>query len=241
MTKNYLKNLIAVFIMSIILISCGFHPRGTGSGGTKIKGVKFYINSNDFDQYANSLTRYLIRTKAIIVNDPKDAEYVINLQNVKKTSQLTGVVGGASSNTYLLKLTVIYNLVKPIINDDTEQSNTEQSNTEQGNTEQGNTEQSNTEQSNTEQGNTEQGNTEQGNIEQDDNKKLKVIEIVPNKSISAQQYWQSNSGMQLAQNAEATRVYNNLQDTLSYSMMTQIATFLPARNNYDNSYKNDQR
>ncbi|WP_206669166.1 hypothetical protein, partial [Brucella sp. 09RB8918] len=55
--------------------------------------------------------------------------------------------------------------------------------------------------------------------------------IVPNKTLSTQQFWQSNSGTVLAQDNEASRIYNYLQDQLATNMVNQIALFLPEQDN----------
>ncbi len=109
------KYFIALF--SFMLVACGFHPRGVmldGNSGVfgSIVGSKFFIEDNKFSSYANDLRKSLISYKAIIVTDDKDADYIINLQNVAKTSKMTSVVGGSSNNTYQLKLTVAYNIVR---------------------------------------------------------------------------------------------------------------------------------
>lgn len=53
--------------------------------------------------------------------------------------------------------------------------------------------------------------------------------VIPNKSINAQQFWQSNSGTQLAQNNEANRIYSYLEGQLVNNMITQIAALLPSK------------
>ncbi|MBK2027854.1 hypothetical protein IB642_07405 [Allofrancisella guangzhouensis] len=170
------KYILMLFIA--LLYSCGFHPRGVSTGDgvnnfDSVVGTKFYIESNDFDQYANELRKTLISYKANMVTNDKDADYIINIQDAAKTSQMTSVVGGASNNTYQLIYTVTYNIVKP--NDETP--------------------------------------------------------IVPNKTLSTQQFWQSNSGTVLAQDNEASRIYNYLQDQLATNMVNQIALFLPEQDN----------
>ncbi|QIV94540.1 LPS assembly lipoprotein LptE [Allofrancisella frigidaquae] len=166
------RYILVLFI--ILLSSCGFHPRGVSINGgvstfDSIVGTKFYIESNDFDQYANELRKTLVSYKANIVTNDKDADYIINIQDAAKTSQMTSVVGGASNNTYQLIYTVTYNIVKPY--DETP--------------------------------------------------------VVPNKTLSTQQFWQSNSGTVLAQDNEASRTYNYLQDQLVNNMVNQIALLLP--------------
>ena len=102
-----------ILVFTFLLVACsgsGFHPRGVVIDGANagnfgsIIGTKFYIEDNNFSSYANKLRRSLISYKAQVVTDDKDADFIINLPNVAKGSQMTSVVGGASNNTYLLKL-----------------------------------------------------------------------------------------------------------------------------------------
>ncbi len=173
------------FVLIFVLLSaaCGFHPRGVmidGDAGNfgSIIGAKFFIEDNNFSSYAIELRRNLISYKADVVNDDKDADYIINLQNVAKTSQMTSVVGGASNNTYQLKLTVAYNIVRPDVEEP----------------------------------------------------------IIPNKTLSTQQFWQSNAGVVLSQSNEANRQYDYLQGQLINNMLNQVAALLPAKDNStDNS------
>ena len=174
------------FVLVFVLLSaaCGFHPRGViidGDAGNfgSIIGAKFFIEDNNFSSYANELRRSLISYKADVVNDDKDADYIINLQNVAKTSQMTSVVGGASNNTYQLKLTVAYNIVRPDVEEP----------------------------------------------------------IIPNKTLSNQQFWQSNAGVVLSQSNEANRQYDYLQGQLINNMLNQVAALLPAKDSSTDSSK----
>ncbi|MDE4940580.1 hypothetical protein NAI66_11540, partial [Francisella tularensis subsp. holarctica] len=54
--------------------------------------------------------------------------------------------------------------------------------------------------------------------------------VIPNRSINAQLFWQSNSGKQLAQNNEANRIYSYLECQLVNNMATQVAALLPSKN-----------
>ena len=121
----------------------------------------------------------LISYKADVVTDDKDADYIINLQNVAKTSQMTSVVGGASNNTYQLKLTVAYNIVRPDVEEP----------------------------------------------------------VIPNKTLSTQQFWKSNAGVVLSQSNEANRQYDYLQTQLINNMLNQVAALLPEKDNSTNSNK----
>ncbi|WP_150466323.1 LPS assembly lipoprotein LptE [Francisella sp. SYW-9] len=168
------KYIIIIFVL--LLCSCGFHRRGIegSSGGgnySSLVGTKFYIAANNYNSWATDLKSSLQTYKAIIVTDEKQADYIINIQSVKKDSKLTSVVGGASNNTYQLFYNFTYNVVKP--NDKTP--------------------------------------------------------VIPNKTISAQQFWQSNSGTQLAQNAQAERIYNYLQSGMVTNIIDQIAALLPSK------------
>ena len=168
-----LKKYCIVFF-ALLLVACGFHPRGVmidGNAGkfSSIIGLKFFIKDNNFSNYANELRKSLISYKAQVVTDDKDADYIINLQNVAKTSQLTSVVGGTTNNTYQLILTVAYNIVRP----DVEKP------------------------------------------------------IIPNKTLEAKQFWQSNSAVVLSQSNEANRQYDYLQTQLINNMLVQIAILLP--------------
>ncbi|MED7788832.1 LPS assembly lipoprotein LptE [Francisella sp. 19X1-34] len=168
------KYIILIFIL--LLCSCGFHRRGieSASGGGNygsLVGTKFYIAANNYNSWATDLKSGLQSYKAIIVTDEKKADYIINIQSVKKDSKLTSVVGGASNNTYQLFYNFTYNVVKP---------------------------------------------------------KSKTP-VIPNKTISAQQFWQSNSGTQLAQNAQAERIYNYLQSGMVTNIINQIAALLPSK------------
>ena len=167
-----------IILFAFMLVACGFHPRGVMLDGDvgnfgSIMGSKFYIEDNNFSSYANELRRSLISYKAQVVTDDKDADYIINLQNVAKTSQLTSVVGGASNNTYQLILTVAYNIVRPDVKEP----------------------------------------------------------VIPNKTLKAQQFWQSNAGVVLSQSNEANRQYDYLQTQLMNNMLNQIAALLPSKNN----------
>lgn len=173
-----------VLVFTLMLVACGFHPRGVmidGDAGNfgSIMGAKFFIKDNNFSSYANELRRNLISYKADVVNDDKDADYIINLQNVAKSSQMTSVVGGASNNTYQLKLTVAYNIVRPDVEEP----------------------------------------------------------VIPNKTLSTQQFWQSNAGVVLSQSNEANRQYDYLQTQLINNMLNQVAALLPAKDNSTNSNK----
>ncbi|MBK2111167.1 hypothetical protein IB685_03105 [Francisella tularensis subsp. novicida FSC159] len=178
---------IFLFILSVVLLaSCGFHPRGVLSDGNagnfdSLVGTKVYIKADNFANFANALKRNLTNYNAIVVNDEKSADYIINIQDVKKESQLTSIIGGASNNTFQLIYTVTYNVVKP------------------------------------------------------DDK----TPVIPNKSVNAQQFWQSNSGTQLAQNNEANRIYSYLEGQLVNNMATQIAALLPSKNTTQASTSND--
>lgn len=172
-----------------LLTACGFHPRGVitadnaGSFGNII-GTKFYVEANNFNPFANDIRSSLSGYKAKIVNDEKDADYIINIQDVQKRSQLTSVVGGASNNTYQLIYAVKYNVVKP-------------------------------------------------------NEKTPVI---PNKVLNTQQFWQSNTGTQLAQNNEADRIYKYLQSQLVNNMVSQMAALLPDdTSSYDSKSQSDNK
>ncbi|AIT08696.1 hypothetical protein LO80_01045 [Candidatus Francisella endociliophora] len=175
MMKKYIA-LVLAFLLA--LASCGFHPRGVITGANagnfnSIIGSKFYIQGNNFSSFANDVRSSLNGYKAQIVTDEKAADYIINIQNVQKRSQMTSVVGGASNNTYQLIYTVTYNVVRP------------------------------------------------------DEK----TPVIPNKSLSTQQFWQSNTGTQLAQNSEADRIYTYLQGQLVNNMISQVAALLPSKDN----------
>ncbi|WP_169709717.1 LPS assembly lipoprotein LptE [Francisella halioticida] len=171
------KYIILIFVF--LLGSCGFlHPRGvvsatsTDAGNfSSLVGTKFYIESNNHNSISNNIKRNLKAYKAIIVNDDKNADYIVNIQDVKEDTKLTSVVGGASNNTYQLYYRVTYNVVKP-------------------------------------------------------NNKTPVI---PDNTIDAQQFWQSNSGTQLAQNYQADRIFNYLQTNTVPRIVTQIAALLPSK------------
>ena len=168
---------IFLFIATVILANCGFHPRGVladGNAGNfdSLVGTKFYIQSNGYHSLINELRHNLIAYKAIVIKNEELADYIINIQQVNQSSQLTSIVGGASNNTYQLIYTITYNLVRP---------------------------------------------------------KIK-IPVIPNTTINSQTFWQSNSGTQLAQNNESTRIYNYLQSNLVTRMILQIAELLPSKN-----------
>jgi len=171
------KYFIAFF--ALLLVACGgFHPRGVmidGDAGNfgSIIGSKFYIEGNNFSSYANELRKSLVAYKATIVKDDKDADYIINLQDVAKGSQLRSIVGGASNNTYQLTFNVVYNVVRPDVKDP----------------------------------------------------------VIPNKTLSTQQFWQSNAGVVLSQSNEANRQYSSLQSQLINNMLNQIAALLPSKDN----------
>lgn len=57
----------------------------------------------------------------------------------------------------------------------------------------------------------------------------KETPVIPNNTIDAQQFWQSNSGTQLAQNYESVRIYNYLQSSIVPRIVTQIAALLPSK------------
>ncbi len=175
MISNKLKSTWFILFLVALLSSCGWHLRGVGAGGDNLKGTKFYINDNNFNLFSNNLSKNLYNYKAEIVDDPKNADYVINIQDAKEGNELTSVVGGASNNTYLLSYTATYNVVKAF----------------------------------------------------KDPKEDKDNEVIPNKTARAEQYWQSNSTMQLAQNNEARRVYKNIQNDVSNQVINQIQILLP--------------
>ncbi|QIW10177.1 LPS assembly lipoprotein LptE [Francisella sp. LA112445] len=175
-----------ILIFALLLGSCGFHPRGVVSSSnagnySSLVGTKFYIAANGYNSWASDIKSGLQPYKAIIVTDEKQADYIINIQDVKKDSKLTSVVGGASNNTYQLFYNFTYNVVKP--NDKTP--------------------------------------------------------VIPNKTISAQQFWQSNSGTQLAQNAQAQRIYDYLQSGMVTNVINQIAALLPSKTPDISSQDND--
>lgn len=168
------KYITLIFVL--LLVSCGFHPRGVLSSSnaenySSLVGTKFYIAANNYNSWANDIKSGLQTYKTIIVTDEKDADYIINIQDVKKDSKLTSVVGGASNNTYQLFYNFKYNVVKP----------------------------------------------------------KNKTPVIPNKTISAQQFWQSNSGTQLAQNAQAERIYDYLQSGMVTNIINQIAALLPSK------------
>ncbi|ALB01546.1 hypothetical protein ACH24_02050 [Francisella persica ATCC VR-331] len=170
-------HIIFLFIATIILVNCSFHARGVladGNAGNfdSLVGTKFYIQSNGYYSLTNELRHNLIAYKAIVIKNEELADYIINIQQVNKSSQLTSIVGGASNNTYQLIYTITYNLVRP---------------------------------------------------------KIKTP-VIHNTTINSQMFWQSNSGTQLAQNNESTRIYNYLQSNLVTRMILQIAELLPSKN-----------
>lgn len=182
-----MKKYIAI-LLAFVLTSCGFHPRGVitseNAGNFRsIIGAKFYIEGNNFDTFASGVRRSLTGYKAKVVSDEKDADYIINIQNADKKSQMTSVVGGASNNTYQLIYTATYNVVKP--DDETP--------------------------------------------------------IIPNKSLNAQQFWQSNAGAQLAQNDEAKRIYTYLQQQLVNNMVSQMAALLPKEDHSSSDIDEDKQ
>ena len=155
-----------VLVFTLLLAACGFHPRGVmidGDAGNfgSIMGTKFFIEDNNFSSYANELRRSLISYKADVVTDDKDADYIINLQNVAKTSLMTSVFCGASKNSYQFILTFSYNIVRPDVEEP----------------------------------------------------------VIPNKTLSTQQFWQSNAGVVLSQSNEANRQYDYLQTQLINNML----------------------
>jgi len=174
-----LKNMKITYIMILavtLLTSCGgWHPRGVGYGSDTLKGTKVYIDNNNFIQFGNQLADTIRSSyKAVVVNDPENAKYIINIQDATRGQRLTSVVGGASSNTYDLSFTVKYNVTTP---------------------------------------------------EKDENDKY--VEVIPNKTIIREQFWQSNSTMQLAQNNEADRIYKSITNDAIVAMLNQIATLVP--------------
>lgn len=176
-----MRKYIAI-VLAFLLTACGFHPRGVitadnAGNFSSIIGTKFYVQANNFNSFANDVRSSLNGYKAKIVTDEKDADYIINIQNVQKRSQMTSVVGGASNNTYQLIYAVKYNVVKP-------------------------------------------------------NEKTPII---PDKVLNTQQFWQSNTGTQLAQNSEADRIYTYLQGQLVNNMVSQMAALLPDNASSDQS------
>jgi LPS-assembly lipoprotein len=178
-----MKITYVMILIVTLLTSCGgWHPRGVGYGSDVLKGTKVYIENNNFIQFGNQLASTIRSSyKAVVVNDPQNAQYIINIQDASQKSQITSVVGGASSNTYDLSFTVKYNVTTP-----------------------------------------------------EKDKDGKYIEVIPNKTIKRDQFWQSNSTMQLAQNNEATRVYSNITNDATIAMINQIAILLPA-NSHDST------
>ena len=173
-----------IVLFALMLVACGFHPRGViidGSTGgfSNFSGTTFFIATNNFDSYANDLRKRLIAYKAKVVKDDEDADYIINLQDLAKNSQLTGIVGGATNNTYLLKLTLAYNIVKPDVEEP----------------------------------------------------------IIPNKKLSAQQFWQSNAAIVLSQSNEANRQYRYIQSQLINNMINQMAALLPDKDSLTDTTK----
>ena len=53
--------------------------------------------------------------------------------------------------------------------------------------------------------------------------------VIPDNTIDAQQFWQSNSGTQLAQNYESERIFKYLQTSIVPRIVTQIAALLPSK------------
>lgn len=106
---------IVIIFFALMITACGFHARGVGDVGSfsNFRGMKIYIKSNNFSSYARELRRNLLAYKADVVKDDEDADYIINLQSLVKSSQLISVVGGASNNNYRLILRLSYNVVKP--------------------------------------------------------------------------------------------------------------------------------
>lgn len=205
-----MKKYIALFLI-LLLTSCGFHLRGDledGNAGnfSSLVGTKFYFSQRG--SLGARLERTLVAYKAKRVKNKGDADYVINIVTADKKSILTSIVGGASNNTYQLIYSIEYYVTKTecekIISHKCGES-------------------------------TNSNNKESTNSNNKKCKKVTTYEcgktttVIPDSTVNAQQFWQSNSATILAQNNQSLRIYNYLEEGLVNRIVLQIAELLPSK------------
>jgi len=108
-----LKKLLLVYLSLLLLVGCGFHLRGVGSNSNTLNNQTYFVQTNGTPEYvsfAMALKSSIRTLNGTVVDKKEDAEYILNITKVYIDTELTGIAGGASSNTYLLQYTVGYNV-----------------------------------------------------------------------------------------------------------------------------------
>ena len=109
--KHFKLKSLLVIIFALTLYGCGFHLRGWNEGMPKFM-QKIYIeySGNEFS-FMNILNSSITATGADLVKSPQEANIIIHIKTATQSSRLIGIIGGASSNDYILSYRVNYDIL----------------------------------------------------------------------------------------------------------------------------------
>jgi LPS-assembly lipoprotein len=103
------KKIILLFL-SLLVTSCGFHPRGEVTLPPNMQSI--YIKTNDpYGWLALGLENYFKTSGTYIAASPKSADLTIHILHVDKAQQLLSVSGTQQTRQYNLVLSATFQLL----------------------------------------------------------------------------------------------------------------------------------
>jgi LPS-assembly lipoprotein len=107
--KQNLSKLIVVFVLSNILLACGFHLRGAFQSPDEMSLV--YLSANNrHSELLQDLQRTLKANGSVIVDDAIKAKARLKIKSEKQTQRVISVDTHGRASEYELKFEVVYSL-----------------------------------------------------------------------------------------------------------------------------------
>lgn len=110
--KRLLAKIVILGVFVSILYGCGFHLRGWNNAELPKFMERVYISysGKDYD-FLNAMISATNAAGAKIAETKDNASVILQIKSAKAEDRLTGIIGGASANQYLLSFTVHYQLL----------------------------------------------------------------------------------------------------------------------------------
>lgn len=110
--KRLIAKITILGVFLSILYGCGFHLRGWNNAALPKFMERVYIAypGKDYD-FLNAMIAAITAAGAKISDARNNASIVLQIQSAEAHDRLTGIIGGASANQYMLSFTVHYQLL----------------------------------------------------------------------------------------------------------------------------------
>lgn len=96
-----LATAFAAVIAALLLSACGFHLRGLG-GTANLPFRSVYLQASATSPFAIELRRYLVAGGTAVVNDPKQAEAVLEINSEAREKQILSLNSQGRTREYTL-------------------------------------------------------------------------------------------------------------------------------------------